>query len=131
MTIGCDTGFFVELIANHPTVRSLLEDSDNQFVASILSSYELRRLGLKGAVHKDTAFKVANRLSEFCTLVPLDDRTHLIEKAALLAHGTGLSMADSLIYTACSEHGARVIYTTDKDFEKIRANANIINLRST
>ena len=131
MTIGCDTGFFVELIANHPTVRNLLEDPENQFVASILSNYELKRLGLKGVIHKDTAFKVANRLSQFCTLVPLDDSAHLmIEKAALLAHGSGLSMADSLIYTACTEHGARVIYTTDKDFEKIRTNAKIINLRS-
>jgi len=41
----------------------------------------------------------------------------VLEEAAFLSHGTGISAVDSLIYICCKD--CTEIYTTDNDFLKV------------
>ena len=54
----------------------------------------------------------------------------VLEKAAALSVGVGLSSLDALILASLLEEGVEKIYTTDRDFETYnKKGVEIINLR--
>ena len=60
-------------------------------------------------------------LPDLCQIVYLDkEQLPLLEKAARLAHGNGLPMADSLILASALSQGASVLYSTDSDMTKYK-----------
>ena len=134
MIIGCDTGFFVEFIAKNPVVRQLVERAvrgEHRLVSSVICVYELKKLGLTGMVSRDAAFAVAADLSQLCEIVFLDDAAAgLIDQAARLSHGNGLSMADALILTSALSRGAERLYTVDSDMARYRGALEVVNLRT-
>lgn len=133
MIIGCDTGFFVEFIAKNPLVRQLVEGAaadEHLLVTSVICVYELKKLGLTGMVSKDAAFAVAADLSGLCEIMFLDEAAAgLIDQAARLSHGNGLSMADALILASALSRGAERLYTVDSDMAKYRGALEVVNLR--
>lgn len=133
MIIGCDTGFFVEFIAQNPVVRQLTQEAvrgEHTLVTSVVCIYELKKLGLTGMVSKDTAFQVAADIPALCNVIFLDDAAlPIIDQAVRLAHGNGLSMADALILSSALSRDATRLYTVDRDMAKYRGNLEVINLR--
>ena len=110
MIIGCDTGFFVEFIAKNPVVRQVVQDAvrgEHRLVSSIICIYELKKLGLKDVVSRAAAFGVAADIPFLCEVVFLDAAAlSIIDHAARLAHGNGLSMADALILCSALSRGS-------------------------
>ena len=133
MIIGCDTGFFAEFIAVEPLVTELMRDAargEHVLVTSVICVYELKKLGLTGAVSKSAAFRVAADIPLLCNVVFLDDAAFpIIDHAVRLAHGNGLSMADALILCSALSRDAERLYTVDSDMAKYRGNIEVINLR--
>ncbi len=134
MTIGCDTGFFVEFILRNPTVRQLTQEAaqgEHALVTSVVCIYELKKLGLKGMLSKNAAFQVATDIPLLYDVVFLDDTAlPIVDQAVRLAHGNGLSMADALILSSVLSKGATRLYTVDRDMTKYRGNIEVINLRN-
>ena len=134
MTIGCDTGFFVEFIMQNPTVRQLTQEaarSKHTLVTSVICVYELKKLGLTGMVSKDAAFQVATDIPLLYDVVFLDDTAlPIVDQAVRLAHGNGLSMADALILSSVLSQGATRLYTVDRDMARYKGAIEVINLRT-
>ena len=103
---------------------------EHRLVSSIICIYELKKLGLTGMVSKDAAFGVAADIPLLCEVVFLDGTAlSLVDQAAHLSHGNGLSMADALILSSVLSRGAERLYTVDSDMAKYRGNLEVINLR--
>ena len=134
MIIACDTGFFVEFIAENSVVRQLVQDAvlgEHRLVSSVVCIFELKKLGLTGMVSKDAAFGVAADIPLLCDVVFLDDAAlPIIDHAARLAHGNGLSMADALILCSALSKGAERLYTVDSDMARYKGNIEVVNLRA-
>ncbi len=130
MTVGLDTGFLVRLLEEHPAaIQAWARVTSGQTAAvlSCLSLYELAKLGLKGAVRKEAAEALIAELPHICTVVWLDQAA-LLQRAAHLAHGNALAMADALILTSLMRAGAEEVYTTDRDLEAYTAGPRIVLL---
>jgi Predicted nucleic-acid-binding protein, contains PIN domain len=118
MRYAFDTGYFFALLDQpNDTVRSAwrkLREGPAMGVVSGSVIFELKRHALVGRLPS----------SEIDTLVTLADTAfHVVwldsipraDRAAGLAHGEGLSMADALVLTAALEADAVRLYTGDSD----------------
>ena len=121
---ACDTGFFVEYLdanARAAEVFAAARVGRERLIVSVISLYELRRLALEGVTEKGRTEKLLVLLHRVCRVVYLDQNSdELLERAARIAHGNGLSMADSLILSSALLAGADTLYTTDSDMAKYR-----------
>ena len=121
---ACDTGFFVEYLnanARAAEVFAAARVRKEKLVVSVISLYELRRLALRGVTEQGRTGKLLTLLPNVCRVIYLDrDSDALLERAARIAHGNGLSMADSLILSSALLAGADTLYTTDSDMAKYR-----------
>ena len=95
-------------------------------VISCISIFELQRVGLKGSLNKAEVDLFLDDVSDACQVVWLDEA--LLRRAAHLAHGNGLSMADALILALLMQAGAEVMYTTDDDFAAYSAGPRIVKI---
>lgn len=66
-------------------------------------------------------------LPVLCRVVWLSDSA-LLRRAAQVAHGNGLAMADAVILVSLMNAGVDTIYTTDSDLEQYRAGPSIHRL---
>lgn len=117
MKIGLDTGFLVRLLQGDPTATQVwarVTSGQASAVLSCISLYELERLGLRGAVPQRAAETLVEELPHLCAVVWIQDAA-LLRRAARVAHGNGLAMADALILTCLLEAGVEEVYTTDRD----------------
>ncbi len=130
--IGCDTGFFKHFLEGTP--RSLdvwhqARSGESRLVISCISLFELRRLGFKGAIPSEKATTLVSNLPTVCTVIWLgQDNQRLIDRAARMAHGNGLAMADALILTSLIHAGAEEVYTTDEDMMRYKSGPKISKL---
>ena len=124
---ACDTGFFVEYLNANDQAAEVLATARakrQKLVISVISLFELRRLALKGVIDPERTEKLLMLLPSLCRVVYLDQDAHeLLEQAARLAHGNGLSMADSLVLGSALLAGADTLYTTDRDVAKYKGKA--------
>jgi predicted nucleic acid-binding protein len=118
MHYAFDTGYFFALL-NQPndTIQSAWKKLREGTVTGIVAGsvlFELKRHALIGRLP----------LAKVNTLVTLADTAFRIEwmdsisrsdRAAGLAHGEGLSMADALVLMAALEANATRLYTGDRD----------------
>ena len=123
--IACDTGFFVEYLNANSKAADIWAGARKRRqkpIISVVLLYELRRLALKGEIKRAQPEAFLNLAPKLCVVVYLDhyNRDALLEQAARIAHGNGLSMADSLIFTSALQAGATVLYTTDSDMAKYK-----------
>lgn len=130
--IGLDTGFFVRLLGGHSgavEVWTLVAEGAPAAV-SCVSLYELERLALRGVLDRSATDVLHAELPVLCTLVWLDgaEGADRLRRAARLAHGNGLAMADALILTSLLDAGARTVYTTDTDMARYDGDGEVILL---
>ena len=119
---ACDTGFFVAYLNAHAQaaeVWAAARAHNQKLIVSVVSLYELRRLALKGVIEPGRTEKLLTLLPSLCRIIYLDQASDaLLERSARVAHGNGLSMADSLILGSALLAGADTLYTTDNDMAK-------------
>ena len=127
--IGLDTGYFVRLVdGDQEAVRvwkGLVEGTQDACV-SCVSLFELKRLGLKGAMPEHET--LCEGIMAVCEVVWIDS-ARMLSSAAKLSHGLGMPAADSLILAGLLARGARTIYTTDRHLEAYRKkDVQVVNL---
>ena len=130
LTIGFDTGFFVQLLRGNSYAlevwQKLIEGEDDGAI-SCLSLFELERLGLKGAVGEIKT--LLDSIPLVCNVVWLNSQN--LSLAAKLSHGLGIPSTDSLILAGLLEAQPHSIFTTDNHFEKYKKKGLAIeNIRS-
>lgn len=130
MSVGFDTGFFIRLLQADPTAIKLWEPialGRSAGVISCLTIYELEKQGLRGLIARQSAEILVDELPVLCQVVWLSD-SPLLRRAAQVAHGNGLAMADAVILVSLMDAGVDTIYTTDSDLEQYRAGPSIHRL---
>ena len=128
--LGFDTGFFRRLHEGSPrAVQAWRDVQEGRFagVVSCITFFELQRLGLRGVIPKPYIERLVQNLPVICHTTWLDSPEPL-SRGARLAHGLGMSMADSLILSALLDAGASTIYTTDSDFDRYAGPVEIVRL---
>lgn len=132
MTIGCDTGFFKHFLEGNSRVLEVWNQTrsgEHTLVVSCITLFELQRLGFKGSIPLNKATTLLTNLPTICTIVWLgQDNQALLETAARMAHGNGMSMADALILTSLTLAKAEEVYTTDEDLLRYKSGPKIVKL---
>lgn len=132
MIVGCDTGFFKHFLESAPKTLELWRAAragESELVISCITLFELRRLGFRGAIPLAKATSLLTHLPVVCTVIWLDrGNAALLEAAARMAHGNGLSMADALILASFVHAGVDVVVTTDADMLRYTAGPEIVRL---
>ena len=129
-TLGFDTGFFHRVVGRDETATHVWADvraGRALGTVSFVTLFELDRLGLRGVLPKDVAEGLVDALPATCRVVWLSEPGPL-RRAARLAHGIGLAMADALILSSLLDAGAETVYTTDSDFERYDGPTRIVVL---
>ena len=109
--IGFDTGFFLKLWAGNQHTREVWEEIENnnrQGVISVITLYELRKIGLKKVIRIDFE-KAKEMITEILSVIQITPE--IADKSAFLSHGTGIHMADAIILTSLLEAGCKEVYT--------------------
>ena len=128
--IGLDTGFFFRLLEGDARAAQVWESvvaGDTVAAVSCVSLYEIERTALRGALDRAAADALLAGLPDLCRIVWLDSSDGL-RRAARLAHGNGLAMADAIILTSLLDAGAEAVYTTDSDFTRYEGPASVVHL---
>ena len=132
--LGFDTGFFQRLYARDAQATAAWDDVRAERAVGAISCitlFELERLGLRGGVlPRDVADGLVRSLPATCRVVWLgaDDGADRLHRAARLAHGNGLAMADAIILASLLDAGATTVYTTDSDFERYDGPVHVVQL---
>ena len=132
--IGCDTGFFVELLSGNDKAvmvwKDLIESTEDSSFVSSLTIFELERLALKGKIKKEASDVLIQALEGICAIGWLHSRD-ILSTGARLSHGLGIPSIDALILSWFVISGVTVIYTTDRHFELYnKKGITIVNLKS-
>lgn len=130
---GFDTGFFFRLLDGVPRAVSVWEPvaaGDASAALSCITLFELDRAALRGTLDRTAVDVLLVDLPVLCRVVWLGEgegpgRLH---RAARLAHGNGLAMADALILSALIEAGATTVYTTDPDLARYDGPTEVVVL---
>jgi predicted nucleic acid-binding protein len=129
--IGLDSGFFIRLLKEDEGAAALwakvTAEPQEEALVSCLTLYELQRSGLRGLTERRKTDLLLDALPHVCRILWLND-AELVRRAARIAHGNGLAMADALILTSLMEANAEVIYTTDSDLERYQAGPPVVRL---
>jgi predicted nucleic acid-binding protein len=105
MRFGFDTGYFVKYVtgeldqkhrrALQAVALQAVAEGGSTGLSSAIVIYELKKLGLRGVLSKEDADWLARTVGDACEVdrhLPDD----VLDEAARLSHGNGLSMADSM-----------------------------------
>ncbi|ETN89548.1 MAG: type II toxin-antitoxin system VapC family toxin [Thermus sp.] len=126
--IALDTGFFVRLLQGHEGAKAkwqaLVEGEEG--VVSGLSSVELLRLALKGALDREDAELLLQAIPAVCRVVWPD--WAIGERAARLSHGLHLPLVDALILATALEAGAKELWTADRDLASYQGKLRVVLL---
>ena len=128
--IGLDTGFFFRLLAgtSHAVEAwAPIVSGERSAAVSCITLYELEKAALRGALRRNQVDVLLDEIPILCHLAWLADASH-VHRAARLAHGNGLGMADALILTSLRDANAETVYTTDSDFERYDGPMTIVVL---
>jgi predicted nucleic acid-binding protein len=102
-------------------------DGTAEGVASAIVIYELKKLGLRGVLEAQDADWLAETVGHACTIERhLTDE--LLDEAARLSHGNGLSMADAMVLQAALRNEANRIYTSDSDLLAYNGPIEVISI---
>jgi predicted nucleic acid-binding protein len=127
---GLDTGFFFDLRAGTSTARDLwrtVTERDDPAAVSSLTLYELSRHGLMGRLDRDFTEAVVERAGVAFEHAGVDP-TGVVSRAARIAHGMGLPMADALIAASLEHVGCSRVHTSDSDFEDYEGPMEVVFL---
>lgn len=114
---GFDTGFFVLLAGQDPEASRLWDETvagKREVLVSILSLFELARLGQRGIVPQEFAEAALAHVPQVCEVIWVDQMDP-IRSGAQLSQRLDLSLTDALILSTLVAHDCREIFTTDRD----------------
>ena len=111
---GLNTDFFVELLRGNPDLIKVWQEimDGEESVISCMSIFELKKLGLKGAIDRTSTDTLVEAIMAICQVVWIDN-LNILETAVKLSHGLGIPAIDALILAAFVQNNCRRIYTTD------------------
>jgi len=127
---GFDTGFFVDLRAGTPDVQDrwrVVTERDAPAAVSSVTLFELRRHGLVGRLDPEFTDAVVERTGvafEQAGIDPVD----VLSRAARIAQGMGLPMADALIAASLEHVGCDRVHTSDSDFADYEGPMDVVFL---
>ena len=127
---GLDTGFFLLLFkANEEAVAVWggIRRGEQRGIISAITLFELTRHGLIGRTDRTRTSRFVELLPIVCRVVWIDE-AEITTRAAALAHGNGLAMADAFVLDACLRAGCDTLYTTDADLLKYASGPEVILL---
>ena len=116
---GFDTGFFFDLRAGDSRVLKLwrsVTERDAPAAVSSVTLFELTRHGLVGRLDPEYTDAVVERAGVAYEQAAVDPIA-VLSRAARIAHGMGLPMADALIAASLERVGCDRVHTSDSDFE--------------
>lgn len=130
MIYALDTGFFYQLLSDpsDTTVQEAWAEigrGEIEGALSCITCFELYRHGLRGSLPKEPAEVLLKDLPQVCVVVAIAGLDRC-ERAARLAHGNDLSMADAFILEAALACGAERLYTTDTDFADYEGDIEVV-----
>ena len=127
MRVGFDTGFFIRLLEKDSKAvevwKDLIDGKIKGYV-SVIVLFEIKRLQLKGIIKKKVYTVLEKGIDGLCFIIDIKKEVAL--NAASISHGTGIPLADSLIYTCYLDMDE--LYTTDRHFPLIKKKRPKINL---
>lgn len=117
---GLDTSFFFAFKEGHDRAVRLYRDittHGREAAVSTVTVFELLRHGLAGRLDPDFTEAVAESVGVAFQRAGTDEQD-VLRRAARIAHGMGLSMADALIVASLEAVGCERLHTADTDFER-------------
>ncbi len=121
--VGMDTGFFVGLMKGDSKPVEFwtsLADTDRLPVISMLTLGELLYISFRLG-QPDKGKELVDSIEKSARVMPVD--RPIVEKAASLKAGRGISYIDSIILATFMLFGCREIHTTDRNhFAEIKNN---------
>jgi predicted nucleic acid-binding protein len=127
---GLDTGFFFDLWSSTDQSKSLwraITEHDEPAAVSSVTLFELTRHGLVGRLPLSFAETVVEQADVAYEQAPVDP-TDVLNRAARIAHGMGLPMADAFIAASLEHVGCDALYTGDTDFEAYEGTMEVVFL---
>ena len=116
--IGLDTGFFFQLESKDNQAAEVFERihaGQEIGAVSSVTIYELLKHGLKGSLPQHIVDLVVENAPEAFVTAEINE-LDVLRRAARVAHGMGLSMADAMIAASLENVGCDKLYTSDSDF---------------
>lgn len=117
--VGLDTGFFFAYKSGNKRAvrlyRDLLEHGRDAAVSTI-TVFELLRHGFVGRLDRDFVEAITESIGVAFQRAGVDTE-QVLHRAARIAHGMRLAMADALIAASLEAVGCETLYTSDSDFE--------------
>lgn len=119
--IGLNSGFFLSMCrrprAGAAAFRAHPEGGEEKASVSSITLFEILHHGLRGAVPRELADTVVDRAGAAFVRADVDNRD-VLRRAAAIAHGMELAMADALIAASLERVGCTRLDTTDNDFDR-------------
>lgn len=125
-----DTGFFFAFKNGNDKAVELYNDilEGRQLAAvSSITLFEVRRHALRGRLDREYADDIFHAAGVGFRYAGVDSRK-VLNRAARISHGMGLSMADALIAASLERVNCTSIYTKDSDFEAYHGSMEVIFL---
>lgn len=116
---GLDTSFFFAFKEGHEQAVDLYRDiavRGREAAVSTVTVFELLRHGLSGRLDRDFADEVAGSVGVAFQRAGIDEQT-VLRRAAHIAHGMGLAMADAMIAASLEDVDCERLHTRDRDFD--------------
>lgn len=116
---GLDTSFFFAFKEGHQkTVRLYrgITEQGRDAAVSTVTVFELLRHGFMGRLDRTFAEETAESVGVAFQRAGTD-ASSVLRRAAQIAHGMGLSMANALIAASLEDVGCDQLHTGDSDFE--------------
>lgn len=127
---GFDTGFFFDLRAGNSGVQNLWRSVTERDVPAAVSSvtlFEVSRHGLVGRLDPEFTDAVVERAGVAFEQAGVDP-VGVLSRAARIAHGMGMPMADALIAASLERVGCGRVHTSDSDFEDYEGSMEVVFL---
>lgn len=130
LMVGLDTSFFFSFKAGHdPAVNVYADIAEHGRGAAVstVTVFELLRHGYVGRLDRDFAKETAERVGVAFHRAGTDEH-EVLRRAARIAHGVGLPMADAMIAASLEKAGCGQLFTNDRDFERYQGPMEVVFL---
>lgn len=127
---GFDTGFFFELRAGEPEVRDRwrsVTERDAPAAVSSVTLFELERHGHARRLDPEFTDAVVERTGVAFEQAGIDP-VGVLSRAARIAHGMGLPMADALVVASLEHVDCDRVHTSDSDFADYKGPMDVVFL---
>lgn len=119
MIIGCDTGFFLQLLIGNETANlywKKITEERLSAIVSLLSMAELSVLSQKQHIDEHTLHTLQGAIQSTCTIDSFSTQ-ETFHNCGIWSRDFGCSLTQAMICHAFYKNGASTILTTDPSFK--------------